>query len=131
MLTLLSFLGSSGLARTCDSARDPKARAAVDLAPPTGYVDVCSRDAQLCKRLTEGYPPSVQTLAYFVLAKEWQLHERGALDGFTQYLIAQRALRPYSTEACCGPEEVHAMHLKVTSPIAAQAAKPWSAVHWA
>jgi hypothetical protein len=99
ILTLLSFLGAGGLARPCDTFGDPKQRAAVDLAPPAGYVDVCSRDAQLCRRLTEGYPPSVQTLAYFVLAEEWQLHERGALKGFTQYLIAQRAVRPYSTEA--------------------------------
>jgi hypothetical protein len=62
-----------------------------DIAPPTGFVEVCSQDATLCRRLTEGYPPTAPTVGYFVTPQEWAQFKNGALPGFTSYLIAQVA----------------------------------------
>ena len=41
--------------------------------------------------LTQGYPASVQTIAYFVPAEQWQFYEKGEHKGFNPYLIAQKA----------------------------------------
>jgi hypothetical protein len=40
--------------------------------------------------LTESYPPSIQTIGYFVLSEEWQQYQKGKHNGFSRYLIAQR-----------------------------------------
>ena len=40
--------------------------------------------------LTEGYPPSVQTIGYFVPSDEWKQYQKGQHKGFSRYLIAQR-----------------------------------------
>lgn len=64
----------------------------LNLAPPADMVDICSRDSQLCQKLTSGYPPSVKTLAYFVTASEWKEFQAGERLGFNQYLIGQEAL---------------------------------------
>lgn len=64
----------------------------VDLAPPAGMIDICSRDAVLCNRLTSGYPPSTKTLGYFVTTDEWNRYEAGTSRGFERYLIAQAAM---------------------------------------
>jgi len=60
----------------------------IDLAPPTGFVEICSQDAKLCEVLTRGYPPSAETIGYFVTATEWARHKKQKV-GFTRYLIAQ------------------------------------------
>ena len=89
---LLAVIASYAVAaEPCDSFRDAKGRSVVDFAPPAGFIDVCSRDAQLCTQLTKGYPPSVQTIGYFVREVEWQRYQKGELKGFEQYFIAQRA----------------------------------------
>ena len=41
--------------------------------------------------LTNGYPPSVTTLAYFVSGPEWQAYRQSPPRGFTRYLIPQLA----------------------------------------
>jgi hypothetical protein len=61
----------------------------LDLTPPIGFVEICSQDAKLCDRLTRGYPPSVQTVGYFVSPQEWAQFKKGTLLGFSHYLIAQ------------------------------------------
>jgi hypothetical protein len=81
----------------CGSFRDTRGRSSVDVAPLPGFVDVCSRDFQLCVMLTQGYPRSVQTIAYFVPTEQWQLYEKGKHKGFNPYLIAQKG-RTLSTE---------------------------------
>lgn len=63
----------------------------IDVAPLPGFVEVCSQDAALCRALTQGYPPSAMTVGYFVTAAEWARFKKGALPGFTNYLIAQIA----------------------------------------
>lgn len=71
----------------------------VDLAPPAGMVDVCTLDAVLCERLTQGYPPSTKTYAYFVPTAEWEALEAGTAFGFKHYLIAQSGGVPASAFA--------------------------------
>ena len=61
------------------------------LLPLAGFVEVCRQDTALCRRLSAGYPPSTTTLGFFVPDEEWVAYRRGALQGFTQYLIAQKA----------------------------------------
>jgi hypothetical protein len=61
----------------------------LDLAPPGGFVEICSQDAKLCSTLTRGFPPSVQTVGYFVSPQEWAQFKKGEILGFTRYLIAQ------------------------------------------
>ncbi len=95
---LLTVVASyAAAAEPCDSFRDSRARSAIDFAPPIGFIDVCSRDAQLCNLLTKGYPPSVQTIGYFVRAEEWQRYQKTEQKGFSRYLIAQRARTTMST----------------------------------
>ncbi len=87
---ILVGLAYSAFAEPCGSFRDARGRSSVDFAPPNGFVDVCSRDFQLCVLLTEGYPPEVTTVAYFVPGEEWQKYQKGQHKGFSRYLIAQR-----------------------------------------
>ncbi|PYK20140.1 MAG: hypothetical protein DME55_03155 [Verrucomicrobia bacterium] len=47
--------------------------------------------------LTQGYPPSVQTIGYFVPVEEWERYQNGQHKGFSRYLIAQKG-RTLSTE---------------------------------
>ena len=94
---LLSFGGSIACADSCGSFRDTRGRSAVDVAPLPGFVDICSRDFQLCVMLTQGYPPSVQTIGYFVPVEEWERYRNGQHKGFSRYLIAQKG-RTLSTE---------------------------------
>jgi hypothetical protein len=47
--------------------------------------------------LTQGYPPSVQTIGYFVPTEEWEKYQKGQHKGFSRYLIAQKG-RTLSTE---------------------------------
>jgi hypothetical protein len=74
----------------CLSAIRSAGAAPVDLSPPGQFVDVCAEDAGLCRTLTSGYPPTVTTLAYFVLPEEWKA-SKDKPRGFTRYLIAQLA----------------------------------------
>jgi hypothetical protein len=77
-------------ADSCGSFRDSRGRSSIDFAPLNGFVDVCSRDFRLCVMLTEAYPPSVQTIGYFVPSEEWQRYQKGKHKGFSRYLIAQK-----------------------------------------
>jgi hypothetical protein len=63
----------------------------IDLAPPNGYLEICSKDKSLCAVLTAGYPASVTTLGYFVVPEEWEAYKRSPPQSFTRYLIAQLA----------------------------------------
>ncbi len=94
VLAAFSLVG----AQHCESFRDSRGRSSIDFAPLHGYTDVCSRDFQLCVMLTLGYPPSVQTIAYFVPNAEWQKYKEGKHKGFSRYLIAQRAVLTLSSE---------------------------------
>src|SRR5439155_10325479 len=87
---LFSLGGSTVCGDSCGSFRDARGRSWVDLAPLPGFIDVCSRDFQLCVMLTEGYPPSVQTIGYFVPVEEWERYQKGQHKGFSRYLIAQK-----------------------------------------
>ena len=95
--SLLLLISGSAFGDSCDSFRDSRGRSAIDFAPLPGFVDVCSRDFQLCVLLTEGYPPSVQTLGYFVPSEEWEQYQKGQHKGFSRYLIAQKG-EPLSAE---------------------------------
>ncbi len=95
--SLLLLVSGSVCGDSCDSFRDSRGRSAIDFAPLPGFVDVCSRDFQLCVLLTEGYPPSVQTLGYFVPSEEWERYQKGQHKGFSRYLIAQKG-EPLSAE---------------------------------
>ncbi len=75
----------------CGSFRDAQERSRIDFAPLEGFVEVCSQDFQLCVQLTQGYPPSVQTIGYFVPTEEWKQYQNGQHKGFSRYLIAQKA----------------------------------------
>ena len=86
-----SLASHTAVAQPCDTFRDAKGRSTIDFAPPPGFIDVCSRDVLLCTVLTQGYPPSVTTVAYFVTVEDWQRYQHGERKGFSQYLIAQLA----------------------------------------
>lgn len=62
----------------------------LDLAPPVGFVGVCTQNDDLCQQLTAGYPEGVHTLGYFVLPEEWERYKKSPIS-FTRYLIAQQA----------------------------------------
>jgi hypothetical protein len=98
---LLCLVGSVLHADSCGSFRDARGRSSVDVAPLPGFVDVCSRDFQLCVMLTQGFPPSVQTIGYFVPVEEWERYQTGQHKGFSRYLIAQKA-RTLSAEDFAG-----------------------------
>jgi hypothetical protein len=76
---------------TCGSYAAHAGDSQLDLAPLAGFVEICAKDPVLCRTLTEGYPPSVKTLGYFVTTSEWERFEKGPRIGFTKYLIAQHA----------------------------------------
>lgn len=91
MILAVAHSSPSVAGEACSSfqARDGADR--FDIAPPTGLVEVCSQDATLCRRLTEGYPLTAPTMGYFVTPEEWAQFKKGGLPGFTNYLIAQVA----------------------------------------
>jgi hypothetical protein len=63
----------------------------LDLAPPQGFVEICSQDAQLCSKLLARYPKA-KTLGYFVRSEEWQRYkEKNDSKSITRTLIAQWA----------------------------------------
>ena len=63
----------------------------IELAPLAGYVEVCGRSEPLCRYLTSGYAPTVQTLGYFVPEEDWERAQRTG-QGFQRDMIAQLAL---------------------------------------
>lgn len=90
---ILTFAASALVGeRRCGSFRDSRGRSSIDIAPLEGYTELCSQDSQLCVMLTLGYPPSVQTIGYFVRDEEWQQCKEGKHERcrFNRYLIAQR-----------------------------------------
>jgi len=89
-VAFIGLIASAIGANDCPSFVDSRGRSSVDFAPLPGYTDVCSRDFQLCVSLTQGYPPSTQTIGYFVSDAEWQDYQKGKPEGFGRYLIAQR-----------------------------------------
>jgi hypothetical protein len=89
ILTLTASAAFAGV--RCGSFVDPGHRSMVDFAPLSGFVDVCSKDVLLCTALTQGYPPSITTIGYFVPVDDWQRYQRGDRSGFPRYLIGQRA----------------------------------------
>lgn len=97
-------------AEPCGSFRDARDRSAIDYAPVAGFVDVCSRDFQLCVALTQGYPPSVKTIGYFVPAQEWERYQEGDRTGFSRYLIGQRATTMSESEFNEFKRYLHAEH---------------------
>jgi hypothetical protein len=94
----LLFVASVSLGDPCGSFRDKRERSRVDFAPLDGFVDVCSLDFQLCVKLTQGYPPSVKTIGYFVSTEEWRRYQKGDKSGFSRYLIGQRATTMSNSE---------------------------------
>lgn len=89
-VAFIGLIASAIGAKDCPPFVDSRDRSSIDFAPLAGYTDVCSRDVQLCVSLTQGYPPSTQTIGYFVPDAEWQDHQKGKHEGFSRYLIAQR-----------------------------------------
>ena len=91
LLTVCLLIVCDGGLAAADSkcATFPIESPPLDLAPPPGFVEVCSRNEQLCEVLTRGYPPSVTTLGYFVTEEEWGRFSETEELGFTVYLIAQ------------------------------------------
>ena len=108
LTALLLLIASVALAEPCGSFRDTRERSQVDFAPLDGFVDVCSRDFQLCVALTEGYPPSVKTIGYFVPAEEWQRYQKGSTTGFSRYLIGQRVTTMSPAEFSEFKQYIHA-----------------------
>jgi hypothetical protein len=93
LLLFIGLISSRQLsAQVCDSWRAHIGDTTIDLAPPRGFIEVCSLDPQLCSVLTAGYPPSVKTLGYFAAGRDWELFRRDSSLGFKHYLIAQLAL---------------------------------------
>ena len=113
IVTLLLLISSPvRSADLCGSFRDPRGRSSVDFAPLNGFVDVCSRDAELCDTLTKGYPASVQTIGYFVPTEEWQQYQKDR-TGFSRYLIAQRGRTLSADEFVDFKEHVRSQQGKV------------------
>jgi hypothetical protein len=90
-ILLLMCASPSSARDTCSSFMAKDGADRFDVAPPAGFVEVCAQDAVLCRRLTEGYPPTAPTVGYFVTPQEWAQLKKGTLSGFTSYLIAQVA----------------------------------------
>jgi hypothetical protein len=65
--------------------------ASINLCPPEHWVEILSKDALLAHRLTNGYPSSVRTLAYFVPLSEWEDFQKQKTIGFKHYFIFQLA----------------------------------------
>jgi hypothetical protein len=86
------FIGRTLAAQAgCQSFARPVADVSIDVAPISGFVDVCGKDTDLCQRLTGGFPPGVVTLGYFVASAEWEAHLSNPSTNFAHYLIAQVA----------------------------------------
>ncbi len=112
------LLGAAAVqAADCESVVRSADGVSFDLAPPSGYVDVCS-DKELCKKLTQGYnAATVTTLAYFVPKSEWpKPADAPPPGGFKRYLIAQ--LAPSKK-----PENLVALKTLIRSQSAVPAAK--------
>ena len=90
LAVLLALTAALNAQNLCQSAKDAVGGTEIDLAPLAGYVEVCAQDTALCHTLTDGFPPSVTTLGYFVTSDGWRAY-RQAAQGFDQYLIAQLA----------------------------------------
>jgi hypothetical protein len=114
----------------CGSFHDARERSRIAFAPLDGFVDVCSRDFQLCVKLTQGYPPSVKTIAYFVPTEEWQRYQKGDKSGFSRYLIAQRGTTMSEAEFADFKHYIHAQqgtiadHTKAPATIELQERMP-------
>jgi hypothetical protein len=89
-IVVSAVTGASGQSG-CGSFRASATPSPLDLSPLPGYVEVCSRDRELCRQLTNGFPPSTVTLGYFVSAEDWQARAGASRSGFHDYLIAQLA----------------------------------------
>jgi hypothetical protein len=63
----------------------------LNLCPPEHWVEVLSKDPLIARRLTNGYPSSVRTLAYFVPLSEWESFQSKRAIGFEHYFIFQLA----------------------------------------
>lgn len=87
LLHLVAAVSDAG--GDCGSVPRTVGAQSVDLAPPAGFVEICARDAALCRALTAKYPPSVTTLGYFVPAADWAAHAQVPTAPFPRYLIAQ------------------------------------------
>ncbi len=69
------------------------------ISRPAGYVDICADRSERCIALTAGFPPSVETLAYFVLPKE--LHAAQTDNqrlGFSRYYIVQLSRQSHAAD---------------------------------
>jgi len=110
LAALLVIRAAIAFAEPCGSLRDARDRSAIDYAPLEGFVDVCSRDFQLCVALTQGYPPTVKTIGYFVRAEEWERYQEGDRSGFSRYLIGQRASTMSESEFDDFRRYLHAQH---------------------
>jgi hypothetical protein len=108
-VSAVMFAGVCASAETsCQSFSDVKGRSNVDFAPPNGFVEVCSRDAALCHRLSKGYPSTVQTIAYFVTAEDWAKYPLSVdRSGFKRYLIGQRTRGMTADEFLAFKSHVH------------------------
>src|SRR4051794_2609546 len=84
-----SGTGNVSAVSSCGTYRTVSKQVTIDLAPPSGFTEICARDRELCRVLTAGYPPTVTTLGYFVASGEWAAHQRGERVSPTKYLIAQ------------------------------------------
>ena len=89
-LFIVTAVGSAWAGPRCEAFNVSDSDLKLD--PPADMIDVCSRDSELCQKLTNGYPPSVKTLAYFVTMSEWKEYQAGKRLGFSRYLIGQEAL---------------------------------------
>jgi hypothetical protein len=71
--------------------KDPTAfeEISIDLAPPAGFAEICTKDQRLCAELAAGYPPSVTTIGYLLPAETWAARQRGEHPTLSRYLIAQ------------------------------------------
>jgi hypothetical protein len=113
LATLLLLTAPWSLSERCGSFRDAGDRSRIDFAPLDGFVDVCSQDFQLCVKLTQGYPPSVTTIGYFVLREEWEHHRKGERSGFSRYLIGQRATTMSDSEFAGFKQYVHSQQANI------------------
>ncbi len=131
----LLLIASVAFAGPCGSFRDARERSRVDFAPLDGFVDVCSRDFQLCVKLTQGYPPSVKTIGYFVPTEEWRRYQKGDKSGFSRYLIGQRATTMSDSEFEGFKQYIHSQqgsmpdHTKAPATLELEERVPLGIVH--
>jgi hypothetical protein len=58
-------------------------------------------------KLTQGYPPGVKTIGYFVPTEEWQRYQKGGSSGFSRYLIGQRVTTMSDSEFVGFKDYIH------------------------